>query len=239
MKRFFLAVGTALILFSCGKDKGNLHISGSVEGLKKGKLYLQRVDDSKFVSIDSMDVNGKPEFSFYAELESPEVLYLYLVKDDGIDFNDRLEFFAEPGEMTITTTRDYFLPEAKIEGSDTHKKLIEYRNMMAKFAERNLEYIKAGIEFRQKNDSLKIDSVERASEKNIARGYLYTLNFALNNKDSYVAPFVALSEVFDAKLKYLDTINNSLTPEVANSKYGKALAEYIAKLKEGENKQPE
>jgi len=59
------------------------------------------------------------------------------------------------------------------------------------------------------------------------RSYLYTINFALNNKDSEVAPFVAVSEIYDANIKYLDTINKILPPKIANSKYGIILEAYI------------
>jgi hypothetical protein len=53
----------------------------------------------------------------------------------------------------------------------------------------------------------------------------------LNNTDSYVAPYIAVKEVSDANLKYLDSINNSLSDDVANSKYGKELKEHIDNLK--------
>ena len=60
---------------------------------------------------------------------------------------------------------------------------------------------------------------------------MYTINFAINNKDSEVAPYLALSEIYDANIKYLDTINNQLTPKVKASKYGKQLQDYINKRK--------
>ena len=63
------------------------------------------------------------------------------------------------------------------------------------------------------------------------RSYAYALNFALNNKDSYVAPYIAVREVGDANVKYLDSISKMLTPEVAASKYGKELKKYLEDLK--------
>ena len=42
---------------------------------------------------------------------------------------------------------------------------------------------------------------------------------------------MAVSEIYDANIKYLDTINNQLTPEVKASKYGKQLQDYINKRK--------
>ena len=67
--------------------------------------------------------------------------------------------------------------------------------------------------------------------KSYKRSYLYSINFAINNKDSEVAPFVAVSEIYDANVKYLDTINKVLPPKIANSKYGIILEAYIKTIK--------
>ena len=64
------------------------------------------------------------------------------------------------------------------------------------------------------------------------RKYLYTVNFAITNKEYEIAPYLAVSEIFDANIKYLDTIYTSLKPKVRKSKYGKALKDYIEERKE-------
>ena len=46
-----------------------------------------------------------------------------------------------------------------------------------------------------------------------------------------MAPYVAVAEVYDANVKYLDTINKVLTPAIAKSKYGLILADYIETIK--------
>ena len=67
-------------------------------------------------------------------------------------------------------------------------------------------------------------------DKNLKRQYLYSINFAINNNDSEVAPYIALSDVFDAKSSFLDSIYNSLTPRISESKYGVILKEYLEKI---------
>jgi hypothetical protein len=49
-----------------------------------------------------------------------------------------------------------------------------------------------------------------------------------------VSPYIALSEIYDAQIKYLDTIHHSMSPKVAQSKYGKLLTEFIEKRKKEE-----
>jgi hypothetical protein len=42
------------------------------------------------------------------------------------------------------------------------------------------------------NNQVVLDSLQKAADKNALRRYLFVLNFALNNSDSYVAPYVTL-----------------------------------------------
>ena len=205
-----------------------MFVTGKVKGLKKGTLYLQQVPDSTLVTIDSLEINGDGEFSFKTKLESPEIFYLYLDKKDNNDINDRITFFGEAGNITINTSWNTFDTNVKIEGSATQKKLEEYRKTMTKFNKRSIEIMQGATNSEVPIDSLQWDSIQKLTNKNVQRSYLYALNFALNNKDSYVAPYIALTEVSDANIKYLDSINNSLTPEVASSKYGKALNNFLA-----------
>ncbi len=229
MKHIFFFSFITLFLISCSEDTTNtMFVTGKVKGLKKGTLYLQQVPDSTLVTIDSLEINGDGEFSFKTKLESPDIFYLYLDKKDNNDINDRITFFGEAGNITINTSWNTFDTNVKIEGSATQKKLEEYRKNMSKFNKRSIEIMQGATNREVPIDSLQWDSIQKLTNKNMQRSYLYALNFALNNKDSYVAPYIALTEVSDANIKYLDSINNSLTPEVASSKYGKALNNFLA-----------
>ena len=229
MKHIFFFSFITLFLISCSEDTANtMFVTGKVKGLKKGTLYLQHVPDSTLVTIDSLEINGNGEFSFKTKLESPDIFYLYLDKKDNNDINDRITFFGEAGNITINTSWNTFDTNVKIEGSATQKKLEEYRKNMSKFNKRSIEIMQSASNSEVPIDSLQWDSIQKLTNKNMQRSYLYALNFALNNKDSYVAPYIALTEVSDANIKYLDSINNSLTPEVASSKYGKALKNFLA-----------
>ena len=65
---------------------------------------------------------------------------------------------------------------------------------------------------------------------------MVTVNFALNNKETNVSPYIALTELVNANVKWLDTIYKSLTPEVKNSLYGKKLEKFVADIKKSETK---
>ena len=74
-----------LIIIGCDKapkpEENTMILSGTINGLRKGTLYLQKIKDSLMVNVDSVKVNGNPDFKFKTEIESPEIYYLYLNKE--------------------------------------------------------------------------------------------------------------------------------------------------------------
>lgn len=231
--RYILSVLVFATIISCTTKESNLSITGQVQGLKRGKLYLQKIEDTTLVSIDSLIVEGDSNFEFDVMLKSPQIHYLYLDKLDNSEFDDRITFFAEEGEMTIDAKLKTF-EEAKISGSKNHDKLVDFNSIMKRFNKENLDLIKADFEAQKAQDQDAILEIGKKFDNNLKRRYLYTVNFALNNKDFEVAPYLAVTEVFDANIKYLDTIYNNLTPKVKKSLYGKQLKDLIKERKASE-----
>ncbi len=229
MKKIALLILVVLGI-SCGKEKHDLVVKANIKGLKKGTLYLKKAEDTALVTVDSMIVNGNSPIELYSNLETPEVFYLYLDKNSKEE--DRITFFADKGITEINTTLKSFVFDAKINGSEQQKVLEDFLLVRSKLNNENLEFIKEKFEAHKSGDTAKLVQIEKQHDNAIKRKYLYTVNFALNNKDSEVAPYLALTEVYNANINLLDTINNSLTPEVKSSKYGKALEEYIKNIKQ-------
>ena len=209
-------------------------VNGTVEGLRKGTLYLQKIKDSLIINVDSIMVNGNPEFKFKTEIESPEVYYLYLKKEDGDSLNDRILFFAEKGEISINTLLNTFESSAKVTGSENQELLQEYRKLARQFNQKNLEYIEAYFKNAKQDNNKVLDSIRGAMNNLIKRRYLYALNFASTHGDKVIAPFIALTEVSDANIMFLDTVASRLTDKVKASKYGKELIEFISSRKADE-----
>jgi hypothetical protein len=223
----------ALFLMSCGNEQNDLTVKANIKGLKKGTLYLKKIQDTALITVDSIVVNGLTTIELNSPLESPEVFYLYLDKKSAE--TDRIAFFADQGVTEINTTLKNFAFDAEIKGSKQQKTLEEYRTLISRINNRNLDIIKEQFEAQQAGDSAKFNTLIKESNNNVKRKYLYTVNFALNNKDSEVAPYIALSEIYDARIDLLDTINKSLTPKVKASKYGKELEAFISDIKKNES----
>ena len=159
----------------------------------------------------------------------------YLNLDDNSQYKkNRIPFFADKGITEINTTHKRFTFDIKIIGCDQQKRLDEYKAVARKFDNASLDILQEQFEADISKDSAKIIEANDKADNNLKRKYLYAINFALNNKDSEVAPYIALSEIFDANISYLDTIYNSLSEKILTSKYGVELKEFIEERKSKE-----
>ena len=230
-----------LLMFNCEQNPKTVQnsnmmiVKGQVEGLRKGKLFLQKFQDSIMINVDSTLVEGTPEFEFKTPLETAEVFYLYLDKEDGDSLNDRILFFGEKGTIEINTLLKTFESSAKITGSKNQELLQEYISFSRKFNDQNLELMKEFYEAQMVRNTKRADSIEEKMNKLLKRRYLYTINFAATNTDQNIAPYLALTEVYDANLALLDSIAVKMTPEVSESKYGKQFTEYLEKRRNSVN----
>ncbi|MGC4041544.1 MAG: DUF4369 domain-containing protein [Flavobacterium sp.] len=223
----------SLTLVSCSEKKPtkNFVLTGNIEGLKKGTLYIQRIKDTVLVPIDTIAINGDSHFTSEFDLQSPEMLYLFLDRGVTNSIDNNITFFAEKGKMNIETSLDFFTADAKITGSKNQELYDEYRKVVSRFVDQDMDLIQKKFKaFKDKNTN-ELNKIEEEQKDVLKRKYLYTTNFAVNHGDYEVAPYVALAEIYDINLKYLDTIQKSMTPKVSKSLYGKKLNEFVAQRK--------
>lgn len=217
-----------IMLSSCQKNNDNLFISGDIDGLKKGKIYLQKIGDSSLVTMDSVEISGHSQFIFETYIEEPQLLFIELERNNGDNYAELINFFAEPGDISLKTSLKNYGVDLEIESEfENQIKLEEFEKISKRFNDEKLGLIEANFEATKSQDEERIDSINDRFNSILKRKYLYTVNFALNNKDLEVAPYVILAEAFDANIKYLDTVYNSLEKPIRKSMYGKQLKELI------------
>ena len=201
-----------------------MNINLSIDGFKKGNIYLQKIKDSTLINIDSVFVQNDKQIVLKYLINSPEIFYINM---DISNNNNRIEFFGEKGDISIKASLKKFNSDFEISGSFNDSIYRKYLNIINQFNYKRLELIKLSFEKAQKKQ---IDSVEliESEIKNLnKRQYLYNLNYAVTNGDSNVAPFIALKEFSQESKIILDTIKNSLNKEVLTSKYGMMLKKII------------
>jgi hypothetical protein len=233
MRKSIIGLLSILILVSCSEKKStkNFVLTGNVKGLKKGTLYIQRIKDTLLIPIDTININGDSHFTSEFDLQSPEMLYLFLDRGVTNSVDNNISFFAEKGVMNIETSLDFFTADVKITGSKNQELYDEYRKVVSRYIDQDLDLIQKKLNAYKNNKTDEVLKIEEEQKGILKRKYLYTTNFAVNHADYEVSPYVALAEIYDINLKYLDTIQKSMTPKIAKSLYGKKLNEFIAARK--------
>ncbi|MBR9846365.1 MAG: DUF4369 domain-containing protein [Algicola sp.] len=220
MKYILGLVFISVLMVSCAKEEQhNFKLKGYVKGLKKGTVYLQKQQDSLIITLDSLEIKGNPNFELHTDLEEPEILTLKLDKNDNQE--NWVSFFADSGVTEVNSTIKLFNFNAKVKGSKQQEVLEEYLSTLLKLNNRNLDALQSNFE------SNKNTSFGEQQEKSLRQKYTYTIQFALNHPDSEVAPYLAVYEIPNTTVRYLDTIYKTLTPNIKESKYGKLLKETI------------
>jgi hypothetical protein len=230
-----LVLGFALLIVSCSsKKEGNMIVNGQIKGLKKGTLYLQKIEnDTLLKTIDSVAVLGSDQFTLTANIEEPEMYYLTF---DGNTTNKYITFFADKGIINITDDVAKFGLNPVITGSKNQDILNNYTKISRRFNNQNLDLIQRKFYAQKSNNKDSLTIIQKEYENLLRRRYMVTVNFALNNKDNTVGPYLALTELVNANVKWLDTINKSLSSEVKNSLYGKKLDKFVTDIKKLEAK---
>ena len=213
MKKYLLLF---IITISSCSPNNNFQLNGDIKGLKKGAVILTKSIKGAEVTLDSINLNGTSKFTLGSYLNEPEVLKIKLTQS-GIH-NDEIEFFADKGITNFKTNLKRFSYESNFEGSEQQEKLDDFKAMLNRFNEENLNLIKNQIEFSGSQEKLDIINRELINLKK--REMYFIINFSINNSDSEISPYIAGKFLKDANQKYLDTIYNSLSKNIKDSKYG-------------------
>ena len=151
MNKIITVVIAALLILACSSKKnGNMIVKGNIKGLKKGTLYLQKMNDTAIVSIDSMNVYGDGNFTLTDNVDSPVMYYLTF---DGNATDKRILFFGNKGTITINDHIDTFGFSPEITGSKNQLVLNDYMNINNQFKNQRLEFIKKEFEAVRSKDT--------------------------------------------------------------------------------------
>ncbi|WP_024740699.1 DUF4369 domain-containing protein [Tenacibaculum maritimum] len=233
MRKFIAICTISLLVFACSsKKEGNMIVQGQIKGLKKGTLYLQKMKDTLLVSVDSISLLGNDHFSLADNINEPQMYYLTFGNNSST--SKRIMFFGEKGTIKINDKIEEFGFKPKIEGSKNQKIIEQFKEIDRKFRDQRLDFIKKDFEARKTNNQELVNELEQGYKRMMRRRFLFTTNYAINNAHTEASPYIALTELFDANIKLLDTINNSLSDKIKKSMYGKRLQKFITDVKSKE-----
>lgn len=230
MKNILYILVIIIACVSCKKEN-EMHIEATITGLKKGTVYLQKIVDSSLIDLDSIVIDGQDTFSLSTIVDSPELFYIYVDKVDGVEYNDRITFFGEKGDLKLNTHLEKINSDVIITGSKNHRIFTEYQNTVKninrKLAQANLGFIQAQL----KNNEDEIIAYDKKVTALTRAKYLRAIQFALTHKRTSVAAYIGAREIEEANVTYLDSIYNGLSKKAKATIYGKELESIIKERK--------
>ena len=119
-----------------------------------------------------------------------------------------------------------------VKGEENIKLMARFQSFEKQFLSRREELNDIRKILIQVNEPEKVDSIQGLLESLTLKSYLFTANFAINNADFEIAPYLALTKISDAQLPILKSIEKKLSPQVRKSKYGKRFIEFLENKKQ-------
>ena len=199
-------------------------VNVKVENFKKGNVYLQKISDSALINVDSIFVKKNESIILKYNIDSPELFYLNL---DVSNIENRIEFFGEKGEINIDTSLEKFNSDFKISGSSSDSIYRDYLSVIKKFNNQKLDLIQLSFNLTKTELDDSLIKVQNQIKSLNKRQYLYNLNYTVSNGNSFISPLIAINEFSESDKIVLDTIKNSMSKQVLESKYGKIFSDIV------------
>ena len=199
-------------------------VNVKIENFKKGNVYLQKISDSALINVDSIFVKKNESIIFKYNIDSPELFYLNL---DVSNIENRIEFFGKKGEINIDTSLEKFNSDFKISGSSIDSIYRDYLSVIKKFNNQKLDLIQLSFNLTKTELDDSLIKVQNQIKSLNKRQYLYNLNYTVSNGNSFVSPLIAINEFSESGKIVLDTIKNSMSKQVLESKYGKIFSDIV------------
>ncbi len=196
----------------------------SAENAGSDWVYLSKRKNAEMVNIDSSEVKVFP-IVFKGKLDIPELLYLRITGSNSLIpvfiENAEIKIFADFDDPTLT----------KVEGSQVHKKLEAYNSGLSSMGAEKDSLLKEYRAANKAEDSKKADEIVLKYEEIEKAELDYNRNFVLQNKASFVTPYVIRRSMFNSVgLEELKSIIATLDKDLGQSEYVIDMNEKIAIL---------
>ncbi|WP_320017845.1 TlpA disulfide reductase family protein [Labilibaculum manganireducens] len=231
MKKIFIAIAAiGLFLGSC-TSKDQYKLTGKVEGMTEGKVYLSKLQDNKLEKTDSTEMTATG-FSFEGTVASPDLYYLELEGQRGA-----IQLFLENTAITVDANVEN-LREAKVTGSLNQDVLTNFGALQKGFQEKQQalysEYQKAA----EAKNQVAMDSIEAEFNKSEADKFTASKEFLKLNGNTAAAAFVAYRIASPLEVAEMEEVYAVLGENALKSSYAGLLKDKIEVLKKVSVGQP-
>jgi len=200
-------------------------INGNIDGLKEGAAILKlRQFEGGYKTIDSTALsNGS--FSLRGKIKIPEMYAL--IFSDGKEDQGKMQFFVDPGEMTVNTTLDK-IKEGTVTGSVTHGKHKAFQQHLKQWDDQiDVIYKKAG-EAEKAKDTSKEKIYQAAMDSLFDAKQDFITRHVESHSTEPLTPYLALRYLANSlPLPKLTKIADGLAPQLGPSRYTRSLKQFV------------
>lgn len=199
-KRHFLSILIPLVGFSCvTKENKGLSLSGNVENISEGKVYLQKFENKMFHVIDSSEVVDG-QFSFSNDVKLPEIYGLTLDTTKG-----SLLLFLDQNPTTVKLDSSSYYRNSIVTGSSLQDLFVAYK----------------------KDRNVKIDEFIKANPKSLVAAYALYRDFSYRLSPEEIKSNIQLLDSSLWKTPYVQTLEE-LTETLETVSVGRKAPIFVA-----------
>ncbi|MGB5943692.1 MAG: TlpA disulfide reductase family protein [Leeuwenhoekiella sp.] len=231
MKILFKGLLLAFLCASCAGESGYV-IDGTVSNLEEGsKIYLLQLDENnQFAPTDTTAVKNR-SFAFKnPAITSSEISRLaFENKREGVIF------VSENGGINVKVNGDS-IADSEVRGGAENEYFTAYFDEMKATQKELTTLNQEGQQAWQNSDTAQVEGIRNAMENIQKNSSKKKLNLVSKNPDSPIS-LIILGDLLNGSSITPDEAEaafDSLNPELQETKRGKQISEYIAKLKEQE-----
>jgi len=216
MKKILFFLITSILFASCGGNKDQFTIRGSIQGIDTGMIVLQKLDEGNWLKLDSAKLeNGK--FSFKGKIGLPEMWYLSMQAKQIF-----IPVFVENAAMVVEIFPDS-LDKTSIKGSESQDHYKQYQAQTKALNSKMEEIFKEWKVAKEAHDSIKMkitDSISTELDKEMKNKLI---EFAKSNNKSVVSPFLVMRNSWQFELPELEEMVAAFDTSLNGSTYVQVL----------------
>jgi len=233
MKKLIFLLPVAALIISCGTNKGTQYtITGTVQHMDTGMVYLQKMDSTGWISIDSAKIKNN-EFEFKGKVATPD-RYNIVVKGKDLQF----PFFLENGDIRLVVHADS-TGLLEVAGSASHDLFKKFTAQNDSIQKRMNDLDPLFVKADSLKDSIQMKKLNEMADQYDASMKKLVVDFAKANPGSPVSPYLVMRNSYRFELPALDSIAGGLNDSLLNgSYYYKAVKKRVAILKRVQIGQP-
>jgi thiol-disulfide isomerase/thioredoxin len=224
-KNLFITLLAVVMMASCTQTpKNQFIITGTIDSVFNGTVYLQRRVEAPLKTIDSAQISGG-KFSFKGIVNYPEVYYLTIPATKS-----SVPFFIEPVEIMVNiNTKE--INKTKIIGSKTQAEYDHYLDQLDQFNARlreSYQMYNAAQEVGDPEKARYYDSVTNAIDTQREE---FSKKYVLENNKSFISPYIIYRNSWNYGMEELEKSLSNFDTTLTHSLYMGFLNNYLATLK--------